>query len=142
MTESPCRAVKRVRANAAMCLACEHTERTCGDEWRKGAKLCIDGKPAAEHAAAGSCPIGRHMDPKTRRIRWMGVSWRGVPLPVRLYARLMHPKHPKPKTFGDCGCIDKFKSAWERLHPEIRTVLFGWCLFAAVMVLLGSLIYG
>jgi hypothetical protein len=130
-----------VRSNAAMCVACEHTDRTCGEDWQKGAVLCVDGKPASDKVRDSSCPMGRHMDPKTRRILWMGVWWRGVPLPVRLWAWALHPKHPMPRTFEGCGCMHRLKAFWTRMTPWLRAFVIDLIAFAVIISLLGALFH-
>lgn len=88
-----------------MCFGCEHADR-------KGLTvLSCEGVPIVHRITAGQCPLNRHPDP-AGVVKWAGIRWLGVPYPLRLWAWLMHPKHPRPSSIRQCGCIKPLKELW------------------------------
>lgn len=47
------------------------------------------------------------------RVRWLGVLWRGVPMPLRLWLAYRHGF--RPDAWPGCGCMDVLKALTERL---------------------------
>lgn len=90
----------RLQTHQAMCRACPSGRQQ--GAWCAGWR----GAPAMatkERIDRGMCPRGRAPD-KRGRVRWMGLVWFGVPMPIRLWlmarAVIPHLKH----TAG-CGCL-------------------------------------
>lgn len=94
------------QAVAAMCHLCPYAEHG-PSAWRDGSVACtIDGKPVAGRTA---CPRGVWSG---GLVRWLGVKWRGVPMPIRWVMRAVY-RVPLRKWVG-CGCLDWIKSHTER----------------------------
>jgi hypothetical protein len=90
---------------SAMCRACP--ERA-GD----GLGTCgLAGKPVEVMIQRGGCPIWAF--PIAGIVRWLGVRWRGVPYPIRLYLWVRHGTHPAK--WPGCGCLHVPKSLYERI---------------------------
>jgi len=71
----------------------------------------------AEIAKNGySCPLGRHPQGEDQVTRWMGLSWYGVPEPLRW---LIAVRRWKNDTLDKCGCCVPLKSLSKRWG-------FGW----------------
>jgi hypothetical protein len=89
------------QAVAAMCHVCPWAEHG-PSAWRDGAVACtIDGKPMRGRT---TCPRGVWSG---GLIRWLGVKWRGVPMPIRWIMRAVY-RIPLRKWVG-CGCLDRVK---------------------------------
>ena len=110
-----------------MCYLCGHSrDRACS----------LDPKPAIVRVTLRSCPIGRHPDDQGR-VRWWGVTWRGVPAFLR-------PLLPKPDQ-ALCGCVDRLKGWTERIHgavqahePTQRWAFGALALLAGVFVIIAA----
>jgi len=44
---------------------------------------------------------------------WMRIRWYGLPSPVRVWRKYMWASHPPINDWPGCGCIVKFKVAWD-----------------------------
>ncbi len=89
----------RARTAAAMCFACRARDgETCRDS----------GKPCTE-MVKGVCPRGRHPNP-AGVVRWVGVTWHGVPAPIRWGLVYRHGEPRKP--LAGCGCVAALKRFW------------------------------
>lgn len=100
------------RQRQAMCYGCEHAER------ESLTVLSCEGLPIAHRVVGGMCPLNRFPD-RENIVRWLGVRWYGVPMPIRLWAWATHPKHPRPGTFSGCGCVKVLKDAATRAWGAI-----------------------
>jgi hypothetical protein len=92
-----------IRTNATMCALCRHG----GDPTSAGSVCRKTGLPLTRHALTGGCPIGRHARLTidgvgaergvVRVVRWCGLDWYGVPMPLRwlALARLTR-RRPRP----------------------------------------------
>lgn len=119
---------------AVMCLMCRHR---CGEECRAERTVgggAADGKAELVEVRImqRSCPRGHHGIARTgeTRVRWLGLSWSGVPRPIRWLLRDVDvrravglndepvaPRHACEWTAGTakrsgCGCIARLKAAW------------------------------
>lgn len=65
------------------------------------------------------CPWGKHPR-KDGTIRWLGVRWHGVPYPLRLVVWARARTHPRPSSFGGCGCVVELKSVWNIIAAAAR----------------------
>lgn len=72
----------------------------------------VSGQPIAQHITGGGCPKGKH--PDAGMVKSGGVYHYGVPMLSRLFVWVFHPNHPKPKSFGGCGCIAPLKDLYTR----------------------------
>lgn len=103
------RGLADMRVPAAMCHLCPYAEHG-PSAWVDGAVACtVDGKPVAGRQA---CPRGVWSG---GLIRWLGVKWRGVPMPIRWVMRAVY-RVPLRKWVG-CGCLDGVKRVYEK-PPE------------------------
>jgi len=114
-TNSAC---SRKAAKAAMCETCLFG--TGGQtRYGPGVVACsIDGKPISV-AMTRPCPRGRHPD-ADGVIRWAGVRWQGVPMPLRVVLRLWHPRHPRLRRWDGCGCVVILKRGTETIGLIVR----------------------
>ena len=96
------------RTRAVMCQTCFHGERSVIG---LASRCRVDGADLEmSHAdLACLCPKG-HWPDHNDDLRWMGLRWRGVPVPLRVLVedQVTGPLH-------GCGCIDRLKRLWERL---------------------------
>lgn len=96
------------RTAQAMCFGCERRD---GDK--------CDGLRVELRIGGRDCPAGRFAD-EAGVINWAGLAWYGTPYPLRLWAWIAHPRHPKPRSFAGCGCLVELKTAlnkWRALLP-------------------------
>ena len=93
-----------IQATAAMCSACSR---------RKGVDCDVTGIPTQWHRVSGDCPRKRFPD-KAGIVKWMGVKWMGVPMPIRLWLVLLG-KVERPDDFTGCGCLVAAKGLLARL---------------------------
>lgn len=95
---------------SAMCRVCPHRESGSDP-----LGVCsLTGTGVGVYVTGGRvCPVGHHPSGSAGRLTWIGIKWRGVPYPVRLWYRLRHgtatAKWPR------CGCIDRLKTLCERM---------------------------
>lgn len=66
-----------------------------------------------------SCPRRRHPD-ADGIVRWLGVRWYGVPMPLRALAWLLHARGTRPlreyvRTYAGCGCVKVLRDFWDRI---------------------------
>lgn len=110
----------RVWERAAVCAAmCDHclAARKDADGW---AVACtVSGRPLTDHAYAGlPCPRGHHPDARGR-LRWMGVTWWGIPFPLRWWRWATRWNELEPRDVLErmpgCGCIVALKARWQAL---------------------------
>jgi len=106
---------------AAMCAACSRSVRTTdagGELW----SCTVSGRPLADHIVRRArCPLGRHPSCKTGVLRWLGVRWYGVPMPVRLALWACHARHPRPSRFTGCGCLARAKDLCVSIKDSFTT---------------------
>lgn len=94
---------------AAMCRVCPHrvSQGAADLGWCSladtGVGLRLEG---------GQCPAGHHPG-SDGKLRWLGVKWRGIPYPVRLWLRVRHGT--ATGKWPGCGCIDRLKTICERV---------------------------
>lgn len=113
-----------IRTNAAACLLCPSVERGADmRNWREGVAICIDGTPTGVHCVNSSCPDGRHVDPDTGLIDFVGVNWRGLAAPARWIVWALSPRHPAPSSFEGCGCVDSLKRVIEWVVERCQQVV-------------------
>ena len=86
------------RTRQGLCFGCE----------RRNGDAC-DGQRVELRVSANDCPAGRF--PVAGIARWAGLDWHGTPYPLRLWAWIAHPRHPKPISFAGCGCLVELKAA-------------------------------
>lgn len=94
-----------LQSRAAMCVACPH---------RDGNGCGIGYIACTVQIAEGRCPAKRFPNGKML-VRWLGVNWRGVPMPLRWKLAWMLRKNPMRKKLPGCGCIDRLATYWEWL---------------------------
>ena len=85
---------------AAMCLICDESAEIDGVVWcnRKGRRC----------ASVRQCEHWPDADGVTR---WAGLTWKGVPLPGRIYLRIRLLGKSRPPRLPGCGCIKPLKDA-------------------------------
>lgn len=52
-------------------------------------------------------------------VRWLGMNWRGVPMPIRWHIHAKRGVHPE--YLPECGCIDVIKrifTRWQRVWSD------------------------
>lgn len=101
-----------------MCETCSSCS-LAGTRYGRGGVACtIDGVPASR-ALSRPCPRGRHPD-RQNVVRWMGVRWYGVPMPLRIWLRIAHPRHPRIFRWDGCGCVVVLKRGIETIGLVLR----------------------
>lgn len=102
---------------AVMCWACPEVH---GGPWG-GKRVCPDGETVRVKISIGGkgCPRDNHPDPHGV-VRWLGLRFYGVPMPVRLAAWWFHGSHRRPGFWPGCGCAKWFKDLWTTLRPSTR----------------------
>ena len=88
-------------ARSLMCGACPR---------REGTRCGVSSQETLTHRLAGHCPRGRFPD-AAGRIRWAGVTWSGVPMPLRLWWMLRTGRAVDVGEWPGCGCVRPLK-AW------------------------------
>ena len=94
---------------AAMCRVCPERQSVGPGDlgWcplvGAGVGLALEG---------GLCPIGHHPG-SDGKLKWLGVKWRGIPYPVRLWLRVRHGT--ATGKWPGCGCVDRLKTICERM---------------------------
>lgn len=87
-----------------ICANCNHhTPNICS----------VSMHPLESHINGRTCPLRKHPD-ANGWIRWCGIRWIGLPLPVRLWLSLRFWDALYMDTPG-CGCILWLKRLWNRL---------------------------
>lgn len=116
--KGPNSACSRLVTKTAMCETCP--AGTLGpSRYGRGVVACsIDGKPIAK-AITRACPRGRHPDAEGI-VRWAGIRWFGVPMPLRVKLRLWHPRHPRLRRWDGCGCVVILKRGTETFGLFVR----------------------
>lgn len=95
-----------MRTNAAMCLACPARDgEVCG----------VTGQPVALHVATSNCAWGggsRFVD-GSGRVRWLGLNWLGVPMPLRWkVTRAAVALGVRVPRLPGCGCLEVGVRLW------------------------------
>ncbi len=62
---------------------------------------------------------------KAEVIRWFGIRWYGIPMPVRRLRRWFTKDAPAMDSYDGCGCIIKLKTAWLVLQQFRRLAVVG-----------------
>jgi len=93
----------------AMCAACPRLSVA-------GTACTLDGKDVTEHARQGRCDGGFYPD-RRGHIRWAGLVWIGVPMPIRWYLWVRFGTNTAE--LPGCGCVRWLKAVW-RLHLRAR----------------------
>ena len=83
-------------------------------------KEIIANAPRKKDGKCGSC--GKSSEPNT--IRWIGIRWYGIPMPVRYLRRWFTKDAPAMDSYDGCGCIIKLKT--------VQLVLWSFCKLAVV----------
>lgn len=113
-----------IDSRRAMCISCPS---------RKGAAWGCGGRPLGRCSVAGQpiglmiagvkpCPRGRHPD-QAGRVRWMGISWLGVPMPIRWLAAALGRERggiDQVEQLPGCGCVERLKAWTVRLAGSVR----------------------
>lgn len=81
--------------------------RGAGAELRADPKDSEITRLAMRLAGSSASPDGSGL------VRWLGVLWRGVPMPLRIWLAYRHGF--APDVWPGCGCLDALKSLSERL---------------------------
>lgn len=119
-SQAPLREMERAE-RAAMCRACVGWRGIVRDSWRSGFEPVTCGGVRVElRVHTGSCQRGLHPDAKGRT-RWLGVRWRGVPLPARGWMWLWSGR--SPRDYRGCGCVDGLKRITEWIGARVSGVL-------------------
>lgn len=104
---------ERARDHAAMCEICPYAQRGEGISMARTAVWCrIAQDPVLVRITLEQCPARTFAEDGI--VRWLGIEWYGVPMPVRWWLRLTHPKRPKIRGFSGCGCVKVLKDLWIR----------------------------
>lgn len=93
-------------------------DKVKGRHHRMWLTLTDDGRVfAGEHTVNGTAPCAPREEKKPCRtcsgahgVRWLGLVWLGVPLPVRLWRRLFYLD--RPEDWKGCGCVAVLKALW------------------------------
>lgn len=112
---------------AVMCWVCPHAraaDRRGGlVAWasrlrRNDARWCAgegwdgDASPLVQRLADGRCPRERFV-PGDRTIRWIGLDWIGLPMPLRWLAWALGAASVRPGGWWGCGCARVLREAWD-----------------------------
>jgi len=96
-----CEAKREIRqTRAAMCLGCPK---------QRGEVCRVDGESCAGHVHAGACPRGRYPN-DDGEVRWVGLTWNGVPAPIRWELERRHGWARRP--LAGCGCLVALRRYW------------------------------
>lgn len=71
---------------------------------------CEPGELTAHSPASGHIPNAP--PPPVMLWRWLGVTWYGMPKPVRWWKRARHQP--------GCGCVKVLKDAWNAVRVAVR----------------------
>ena len=94
---------------ASMCAACPH---------RRGELCRPAGTEAVTLLVGGECPRGRWPD-KRGVVRWLGVEWYGVPMPLRWWLMLTgRSRAMDPEAWPMCGCMVRLKAWVDRVYKS------------------------
>ena len=93
------------RTRAAMCHVCPESVSGYTADGARGAVACTVGGSWRE----ARCPLGMFPD-RRGRVRWLGIRWRGVPMPLRV---LVYMSRPGTRRLWGCGCVDAIKRRLE-----------------------------
>lgn len=108
-----CSASDRRKTAIGICRACRRSDFDADDQRQAAAIQCtVDGMTIGKRLQDdASCPLGRWPD-ADGLVRWLGMRWHGVPMPVRLVLAV--------RLYPGCGCIVPMKAAWKRLRSWWR----------------------
>lgn len=115
---SCCMIMSQQATQAVMCELCRKAER---DEEGDAVGCTVNGLPiVCIVSRPGACPRGRGPDERGR-VRWMGLTWRGVPEPLRWrwWFRI-----GRDASCGGCGCVISWR--WKARRGPMKLV--GWML--------------
>lgn len=99
---------------AAVCATCLMGER----DNKITVGCTIEGRGIKDYVQGGRpCPLGKH-SAKSPIVRWLGMAWMGVPMPIRLWLMVVHTRHPRPDSFTSCGCNLRLKTLWDKLRSK------------------------
>ena len=73
--------------------------------------------PLESHIQGRPCPLGKHPD-ANGWIRWLGVRWIGLPMPVRWWLSLVNWNRFYIDTPG-CGCALWLKRLWIKVRAYL-----------------------
>lgn len=116
----------RLAVRAAMCLACPKAQ--AGRRRREPVACTIDGRRLRQRVADPRAKCERWPD-GLGRVRWLGVLWVGVPMPLRAWLEMRG--HPGAWELPGCGCLawlhgywveEEETWAWERIGRDLA----GW----------------
>lgn len=105
--------------------------------------MCCGGKKPTSAATVAACSLlGLEKPDALGRVAWLGVCWRGVPAPLRVWLVLrrasercaegmddMHAARfgkaiafawKEDGAFEGCGCVDVLKRGKERIAADLR----------------------
>ena len=122
-TPATAEALANRRARAVMCHACQHGQSLV--------QCSLSGKPLLEHANGCDCPQGKMPD-KDGNVRWVGLTWIGVPMPVRQYVAGQSPTGRATIDLPGCGCLQSLR----KIFPKSMTGFFRWGSAAILVPLL------
>ena len=129
------------RTRAAMCHVCPHAIKTTVPEiqfvgfrgwWMRWIATPVRAARCTKHPGhvpkvgdkipitVNTCPIGRHPD-REGIVRWLGVRWYGVPMPIRVRLMIFARQHRSPRYYDGCGCVVRLKDWWSRLRRRRTT---------------------
>ena len=98
----------------SLCRACSGCSKQWGTAAQTRKATCtINGAKITDAARTpeAACPRDRWPD-ADGVVRWMGLRWHGVPLPVRLLLAA--------KLYPGCGCSVRVKELFERVRQFLR----------------------
>lgn len=107
----------REAASAAACAVCRFSASVDPSECSYG----LEGVQVALRVKGQNCPLNRFPD-SDGIVRFWKCRWFGVPMPVRLWLALRHPKHPSVESWAGCGCLVRVKAYLARLDPMAHWV--------------------
>ena len=113
---------QRQRERAVICHACP---------WGQSGEVCDRAGTSLVQVTAGllACPVGKHPLP-SGEVKWLGLLWKGVPMPVRQYAQLQAKRLGKPfSPLPGCGCLVVLRKVlggpWEGLFRRLSWGIVG-----------------
>ncbi len=74
----------------------------------KGKEIIENAKPRKR----GKCNGCGSKKPIANVVRWFGIRWYGIPMPVRYMRRWFAKDAPTMDSYEGCGCIIKLKVVW------------------------------
>lgn len=98
-------------ARAAMCDTCPRVARAKGvDGIARGVRCTVNGADVGSLVMrpSATCPRGRWPD-ATGVVRWLGVRWSGVPMPLR---HRLEQRYGRAVRLSACGCVAGLKRFW------------------------------